>query len=166
MLEVFGTRGEFEGVYMRAGNFGEYSLLEAISQRRDARDFFSEGFARDFRGAPESYAARNIFCARAAIAFVAAAVKKRSELDALPHVERANSLGSVNFVAGNRESVRADFVYIERKFSGGLHGVAMKPHIGFGSDTSDFGDGLKRADFVVCVHHGDENRLWFYRSAH
>ena len=46
-----------------------------------------------------------------------------------------------------------------------MHGVAVEVHIRFGGDAADFFDGLNRAEFIICVHHADENCFGAERAA-
>ena len=48
-------------------------------------------------------------------------------------------------------------IHVERQLAGRLHRVAMKVNVRFGGDAADFFDGLDRAEFVVRVHHADQN---------
>ena len=131
----------------------------------NARAIRGQILARQFRSLAQANDARNIFSAGAAIAFVMAAVELRFERRAGANVERANSLGTVNFVRGNGEQIHAEAIYVERQLSRGLHRVTMKANIGFGGDAADFLDGLDGAEFVVGVHHADENGFRPERAA-
>ena len=42
----------------------------------------------------------------------------------------------------------------------------MEPYIGFRGDAADFFQRLDRADFIVRVHHGEQNRFRPQRAAH
>ena len=121
--------------------------------------------AREFGGFAEANDSGNVFGAGAAVAFVMAAVKLRSERRAGADVERADALGAINFVRGDGEQIHAEVIHVERELAGGLHGVAVEVHIRFGGDAADFFDGLNRAEFIVCVHHADENCFGAQRAA-
>ncbi len=88
-----------------------------------------------------------------------AAVKLRLEGSARANVQRAHSLRPVNFVRGDGKEIHAESVHVEWQLPRGLHRVAMEIDVCFGGDAPDFLDWLDRTDFVVGVHHADENRF-------
>src|SRR5580698_285720 len=152
-------------VYAGVGAGRQQRVFQAIAQRSDARAVRHQILARQFRSFSHAYDARNIFGARAAIAFVMATVELRFERRAGANVERASALRPVNFVGGNGEQVHAEAVYVERHLSGGLHGVAMQQNFRGGGDAANFFDRLDGAELVVGVHHADENRFGLERAA-
>ena len=66
---------------------------------------------------------------------------------------------------GDGEQIDAELIHVERELAGGLHGIAVEIDIGFGGDAADFFDGLDRAEFIVRVHHADENCFRAQRAA-
>jgi len=132
-------------------------LFQSIAEARHPRGIFFERDASEFRGFAEANDAGDIFGAGAEATLVVAAVEKLAEARAALDEERADAFGSVELVAGEREQIELQGFDIEGNFCGGLHGVRMEVYIGFGGDTANFSERLDGAEFVVGVHHGDEN---------
>ena len=115
-----------------------------------------------FAGFAESDDAGNVERAGTHAALVAAAVNLSGKLHArilAANVQRADALGAVNLVAGDRHQVDAVFLDVHGNFADGLHCVHMKEDALFFGDLADFRDGLNHADFVVGVHDGDQDGL-------
>ena len=90
-------------------------------------------------------------------AFATAAVEQRLELHSLANEKRAYTLGAVKLVRGQRHQVHAHTRHVERDFARGLHRVAVKPNAGLRGNAANLRDRLKRTEFVIRVHHGDQN---------
>ena len=163
---MFGVRGTAPPFTRASGNALEQALLQAVAQRRQARAFFGQMRAGQFRGLAEAGDAGNVFRAGAAVALAVPAVHQRSQAHALAHVQRADALGPANLVRGKREQLHAELVDVDRHLAGRLHGVGVERDAGFGSDAADLFDGLQRAQLVVGVHDGDEHGLGPQRAAH
>src|SRR5204863_2623295 len=144
-------------VYARMRNELEQALLQLVAERGDATGIFRERLARHFRGLGESHDAGDIFRAGAETALVMAAIEKLAQTRSTADIERADSLGRIQFVAGNRKQIHLERVDVDGNFSGGLHGVGMEVDVGFFSDAADFFERLDGAKLVIGVHDGDEN---------
>ncbi len=86
---------------------------------------------------------------------MAPAIEHRFEQRSFADVQCADALRGVNLVAGNRQEVAGDLVYVHWNLAGGLNGVGVEVDVGFGGDFSDCFDGLYYAGFVVGRHDGD-----------
>ena len=95
----------------------------------------------------------------AAVALVAGAVHELFQPDAGPDIQRADALGSVEFVAGHGEQVDAQVVHLDGDLADGLGTVAVHQGAVAVGDFSDLGDGLDGTDLVVGVHDGDQRRF-------
>jgi len=132
-------------------------VLQFVSKRGYAPGLFGERLVRDLRGLAESNDAGDVFRAGAEATLVMAAVEKLAQTRSTADIERADTLGRIQFVTGNREQVDLEFVDVDGDFSRGLHGVSMEVDVGFFSDAADFFERLNGANLVVGVHDGDEH---------
>ncbi len=95
---------------------------------RERRDVVCAAFdpdAREPAGLPERHDAGDVLGAGAASVFLPGAHDERRKLEAAPHVERANSLGRVELVAGDREQIEPERHDIDRSLADRLRGVGM-----------------------------------------
>ncbi len=93
---------------------------------------------------------------------MAAAVNLLGELDArvaAADVQRADALGAVDLVAGEREQVDVVRLHVDGDLADGLHGVGVEDDALLVAELADLGDGLDDADLVVRVHDADEDGL-------
>ena len=73
-----------------------------------------------------------------------AAVEKLLQASTAANVQRADTLGRVEFVSGERKQIHAEYFYIERNFSGRLHGVGVEINVTLRGDLSDFREAAAR----------------------
>ena len=139
------------------GDTVEDASFERVAEAGDTRGVLFEGEAGEFGGFAEADDAGDIFGAGAEAALVMAAIEKFAEARAAFDEECANAFGGVELVAGEREQIELQGFDVDGNFSRGLYGVGVEVDVGFGSDAADFGERLDSAEFVVGVHHGDEN---------
>ena len=93
---------------------------------------------------------------------MASAVDLLGDLDAgvaAADVERADTLGPVELVAGEREDVDVVGLHVDGDLADGLDGVGVEEDALLVADLADLADGLDDADFVVGVHDGDQDGL-------
>src|SRR5690348_1494457 len=148
----------------RGGNTFENALLQAIAERGKMRMPRGEFAARDFGRFAEADDSRNIFGARAAVALIASTAQHGLERRAFANIQDADALWAADFVRGKRKQVRADGFYIDRDFAHGLNSVGVETNLRLARDFADFGDRLNRAEFIVRVHDGYENRFGTNRA--
>src|ERR1035437_5264587 len=103
--------------------------------------------------------AGDVLGARAAVAFVMAAVHDGREAGALAHVERAYALGRIELVTAHAVEVHAERLDVHGDFAERLHAIHVEGGAGLVGDPGDFGDGLERAEFVIGVHDADQHGL-------
>ena len=94
-----------------------------------------------------------------AAAFLVPAAQEGTEAHALAHIEHADALGRVQFVAGQGEHGDGLLAKVDGFLAHGLHGVGMEEHALFGGHLCHAADGEDVAHFVVGVHDGDQRRV-------
>ena len=95
-------------------------------------------------------------------ALVAAAVDLRGNLHARvapANIQRANTLGAVDLVRGDRQHVDVVGHDVDRNLADSLHGVGVEEDALLVADLADLANGLQDADFVVGGHDGDQDGL-------
>ena len=93
------------------------------------------------------------------------AMKLRLKRSSGANVQRANALGSVNFVRGDGKQIHSETVHVERHLPRRLHRVTMEVNVSLGGDSANFLNRLNGAEFVVRMHHADQNCLRPQRAA-
>src|ERR1700730_12301150 len=83
-------------------------------------------------------------------------IKKLSQGRTAAYVERADSFGTIKFMAGNGKQIDLQGVDVDRQLAGGLHCVGMKINIRFGGEPADFFERLHGTKLIVGVHDGHE----------
>src|ERR1700722_9916064 len=98
--------------------------------------------------------------ARTHAALVPPAIDDGRELHARiapANVERANTLGAIDFVAANGQQVDVVFLHVDRNLAHGLHAIDREENAVFLGNFADFGDRVDHANFIVGVHDGDQD---------
>ena len=120
-------------------------VLQLVAQVRQARRTPPAiSLLADRARLAEADDARNVQRAGAHAALVAAAVHLRGELHArilAPDVERADALGSVDLVAGERQQVDVVCDHVDRNFADRLRGVGVEQDAALLADLADFATG-------------------------
>ena len=91
-------------------------------------------------------------------ALVSGPVNERLQLDATAYEQRADTLGRVKLVSGDREQIDAEPVHVSRNLADRLSGVGMEEHAMFAGDARALLNRLDGAHLVVGVHDADEDR--------
>src|ERR1700735_1331255 len=112
-----------------------------------------------FGGFAEADDARNIFGTGTPVPLMMAAVKLRLKRRSCTDIERANTLGPIDFVRGDGEQMHAEALHVQRQRRCRLYRVAMKIDVSFSGDAANFFDGLNGAELVVRVHDAYQNRV-------
>jgi len=89
--------------------------------------------------------------------YVEAMAEKLAEAGAAFDEQSADAFGRVELVAGDRKKIELQGFDVDGNFSSGLHGVGVEVDVGFGGDAPNLGERLDGAEFVVGMHHGNEN---------
>src|SRR5437879_7694851 len=157
--KIGGVRSARRGasVCARMRNALQKALLQFVAKSGDALRIFGERLARDCRGLAEAHDAGDVFRAGAETALMMAAIEKLAQTRSAADVERADSLGRIQLVAGEGKQIQLKRVDVDGNFSCGLHGIGVEVDVGFFGDAADLLERLNGAKLVVGVHDGDEN---------
>src|ERR1700678_1528294 len=137
-------------------------VAQVIAHLLEAGSFGGHLLAGDFAGFAEAYDAGDVESAGPHAALVASAVVESGNLDAgvaAANVERADALGTVEFVGGKREDVDVHGVHVDGDLAQSLHAVGVEDYAFFVAELADFGYRLDGADLVVGKHDGDQDGL-------
>ncbi len=74
-------------------------------------------------------------------------------------VQRAYTLGSINFVASDGQKIDVVLLHVHGNFADSLDAVYREENAVFLGDFADFRDRIDHANLVVGVHDSDENRF-------
>lgn len=85
---------------------------------------------------------------------MAGAMNEGLELKSLSDIESADAFGAVEFVPCHRQKIYPEFADLGPDFSDRPRRVRVEWYTVLASDTTDFGNRLNRADFVVRMHNG------------
>src|SRR5580658_9685260 len=105
----------------------------------------------------EANNSRNIFSAGTAVALMMSPMKLGLYRSPCANVQRTNSLRSINLVRGDGKQIPTETFNVERHLSGRLHCVAVKVNVRLRGDSANFLNRLNRAEFVVRMHHANQN---------
>src|ERR1043166_6909363 len=96
---------------------------------------------------------------------MAAAKKDRVGMQRRADVESARTFRPVKFVRANGNEVSVELLdACERLFAQPLNSVSVEKNPSLATERANFRDWLQRADFIVCGHDRDENRVWTQRG--
>ncbi len=97
---------------------------------------------------------------------MAAAVHLRLEAHAAVarYVQRADALGTVSLMRGQRHQIDFQLLQVDRHLAGGLRGVHVKKHAAFAADFAERRHVLDHADLVVDEHDGSKRRVGAQRG--
>ena len=132
-------------------------MFESVAEAAGAGGVFFEREAGEFGGFTEADDAGDIFGAGSEAALVMSAIEKLAKAGAAFDEQSADAFGCVELVAGDRKKIELQGFDVDGNFSGGLHGIGVEVDVGFRGDLADLRERLDSAEFVVGVHHGDEN---------
>src|SRR5579864_784644 len=139
---------------------GFQALFQAIPESAQANGFFFHFLLAKLAGFAEADDAGHVERAGTHAAFVAAAIDDGGELHArvaATNIQRANALGTVNFVAADGQQVNIVFLHVHGNFAHGLHAVHGEENAVFFGDFANFGDWVDHPDFVVRIHDGNQD---------
>ncbi len=83
----------------------------------------------------------------------------------LAHEQDADTLGRIDFVPAHGVKIHAQSVHVYRYLGQSLHSIGMQIQVRLVGDARDFRDRLQRAEFVIGVHHSNQNRGSAQRAA-
>src|SRR5579863_61483 len=140
--------------------FAHDAVAETIAETAQLLGLAGHFFGRDGASFAQADNAGDIQRSGAHAALMAAAIDNGGNLNAgifSADVQRADALGPVHFVAGDRHEVDIHLVHIDWNLADGLGGVGVEDDAALMTELADFGDGLHDADLVVGSHDGDQN---------
>ncbi len=88
---------------------------------------------------------------------MASTKQQRAQLHAVANIHSSDALRRIQLVTANRIEIDAESLEIHRDLAGGLHAIDVKSHTGLSRDRRDLFYRLDRPQFVISVHHGNEN---------
>lgn len=142
------------------GDTREKTLLKLVAQSLDTCGVFGERETREFSGFTQADDAGDIFRAGTKTSLMMAAKEKLAKVSAALDVNGADTLWGVQLVARERKKIKVERFDVDGNLAGGLHGIGVKTNSAFTGDAADLLERLNCAEFVVGVHHGDQNCLW------
>ena len=83
----------------------------------------------------------------------------RIDAHAAADIQRADALGRIELMAGERQHIDAQLVHVNRHRADSLHRIRVEEDIVRPGDLRNFRNRLNGADFVVGKHDRNENRL-------
>ena len=89
---------------------------------------------------------------------LAGADDQRRQLDAPAHIERADALGRVELVAGDRQQIDAELLHVDGDLADRLRGIRVHQRAARLGGAGDLAHRLQGADLVLRMDDGDERR--------
>jgi hypothetical protein len=94
------------------------------------------------------------------------AMDERLELNTRTDIKRADAFRAVELVARYGQEIDTQLSSLRGDFSHRLGGIGVEDDSMLASDTTDIRDGLSGANFVIGVHHGNQDRGRRHRALH
>ena len=104
----------------------------------------------------QTHDAGNVFRTGPLAPLLGAALDDVGQGDALPGIQHAGTLGTMEFMAGEGQHIDVLLVDVDVEMTGGLHGIGMEQDAFFPADSADLRNGQDGTDLVVGVHGGDQ----------
>src|SRR5215471_4769033 len=114
---------------------------------------------RNLAGCPQAYREDDIFGTCSTPRFMPSPVDQRFQRAAGAHVQRSNTLGSIELMTSNGQKIDTKLVDACRNFADGLRRVRMHQHALCTGDAADLSDRLERTHLVISVHNTDQDGL-------
>jgi hypothetical protein len=84
---------------------------------------------------------------------------ERLDLNTRTNIERADAFWAVEFVARHGQEIDTEFSHLRRDLSHGLGRIGMEKNSVLPRNPADLCNWLNGPDFVVGVHHGNQDRV-------
>ena len=84
---------------------------------------------------------------------------KGTDLHAPADIQKADSLGTVEFMSACAEHVNMQLIHVDGNLSECLHRIRMEQDAVFLRDLSDLPDRLDGADLIIRKHNGNQDRI-------
>ena len=127
-----------------------------VPQCGDLGGVFVDVIAGLLQRSGQTHDAGNVFRTGPLAPLLCAALDDVGQGDALPGIQHAGALGTVELMAGEGQHIDVLLIDIDVEMTGGLHGVGMEQDTFFPADRADLRNGQDGADLVVGVHGGDQ----------
>src|SRR5271157_3431577 len=146
-------------IELHVGNGLDDPLMESISQAQKMILAFLEIPLGDLAGLSQSHDVRNVLRPGPTVALLSSSMDERGYFCSPADKLSADSLGSVQFVAGKGENVYGQLLQVDGDFSHGLHAVGVKEDPFLPGHLPDFLHGENRPRLIIGKHNTDQNRL-------
>lgn len=143
----------------RCRNARQQAGFQPVPQFANARVLVVHVASGQLAGFAQRNDGGHVFRSPAAPAFLVPADQKGRKLGALADVEHADSLGGVEFVAGQREEIHFQRLQVDGHFAHGLHGIGVKDDSPGAHLAGDVCNGENHAGFIVGPHDTDDGRV-------
>src|SRR5712671_5841351 len=148
---------------------GFEARTQPVTQRAHLLGLLRHFLLGQFAGLAEADDAGDIQRAGTHTALVTAAIDNGGKLNAwvaTTNVERTDTFGSIDLVAGYREQVNVVLLDVDRDFANRLHTIDREDDAVFLGNLADFRHRIDDANLIVGVHDGDQNRFRRNRFTH
>src|SRR6266403_3078990 len=139
---------------------GFEARTQPVAQRAHLLGLLRHFLLGQFAGLAEADDTGNIQRAGTHTALVAAAIDNGGKLNArvaATNVERTDTFGSINLVAGDGEQVDIVLLDVDWDFADSLHTIDGENNAVFLGDLADFRHRIDDANLIVGIHDGDKN---------
>src|SRR6266853_2909655 len=147
-------------IYKDLVELGFEARTQPVTQRAHLLGLLRHFLLGQFAGLAEADDAGDIQRAGTHTALVTAAIDNGGKLNAwvaTTNVERTDTFGSIDLVAGYREQVNVVLLDVDWNFADRLHTIDGEDNAVFLGNLADFRHGIDDANLVVGIHDGDKN---------
>src|SRR5678816_2083844 len=93
-----------------------------------------------------------------------ASVNQRLQSSVASYVESADAFRCIELVSNDGQQIDTKLIDVYRNFAEGLRRVRVKADAMLPGNRANLRNWLNRADFVVGVHDGNQDRAWSNRA--
>ncbi len=143
-----------------------YSVLQAVPQRGKV---LNRAFAvrhGELARLAQSYDPCHVLRSCAEAAFLVSSRYEGRQFNTLPYVDGTDPFGSIYLVRRQRQEVHLQLLEVYPRLADALNGVRVEHDSVLLRYKADLRDGLDGADFVVPMHHCDEDGVLTYSGPH
>ena len=141
------------------------AFFQPVAQALHPGLLFLHVFQREFRGDAKPDDGRGVFRAGAPAAFLVAAAQQGAHPHAATDVERTDTFGRMQLMAGERQHVDFRGLQIDRHLADGLHRIGVEQRTGVVGEIGELLDRKDRAGFIVRPHDRGDCGFWPQRFA-
>ena len=144
----------------------KYPGNQPVPARRVQRLVLLEPALQNLHRRTKPHYSRNVLRAGPVFAFLSSAVNEVLGVNALPQIQRSDSLRAVHLVRAHRKHVDIHCLNVNLQVCGGLNCVCVEGYLPLSAQCTDLRDGLNRSDLVVREHYGHKSGLVGYGVLH